>query len=92
MISTEVWLQVEPTFSAYASSNGDRSVTKIRVANVTSRRPTGRAKAGTMVMRLKLNVPEAAFKPLAPVVTIEVPSDMLLNADDVNVVVESPEE
>ena len=91
MVSTEVWLQVEPTFSNYIDRNGDRSVTKIRVVNCTARRPTGRAKAGTMVMRLNLRVPAAAFKPLAPTVTIEVPENMVLSADAINVEVDNPE-
>lgn len=71
MIETTVWLTLEPRFSSY----GDRPVTGMRVAKMTTKRPTS---GGRPAVRLTMRLPAAAFKPLAPDVTIEVPEECLV--------------
>ena len=73
MVDATVWLTLEPTFYKYGPSsdlpNG------MRVAKMTTKRPTS---GNRPCVKLTMRLPAAAFKPLAPDVTIEVPEEALV--------------
>jgi hypothetical protein len=70
MASTTVFLTLQPQWNKYLP---DR-VAGMRVSKITQKRPdqpTG------PVIKLTLSLPDAAFKPLAPEVVIEVPPEAI---------------
>lgn len=88
-IQTTCYLQVVPTYSAYRKdANGEREVESIAVKSVTQRKPSKALNAGGVVVKMRLRLPRAAFKPLAPSVVIDIPLDMLVQPDEVEAVVE----
>lgn len=74
MAETTVYLQIEPEFSSYRDADGNQRVTGMRVTKMVKKSP-GRI-SGVMV-KLRLRIPDAAFKPLAPTVTVDVPESAL---------------
>lgn len=44
-----------------------------------------------MLLKVNVKLPEAAFLPLAPTIEIDVPEEMLVTADAVQVTVQPPE-
>lgn len=75
MAEATVYLHVEPSWSRYSRDlNGDPKLAGIKVARVTQTRPK---KISGVVVKLKLCIPDAAFKPLSPEVVIDVPESAL---------------
>jgi hypothetical protein len=71
----KVYLQLEPVWSTYRRDDaGGRAVDHLKVTKVLKNRPE---RITGVVVELRLRVPDAAFKPLAPVVTIDVPESAL---------------
>lgn len=71
-VETTVYLVLEPKFGNYP--HDDRPVVGMTVARMTKSKPE---RATGPVIKLKLSLPAAAFEPLAPTVTIEVPEGAL---------------
>jgi hypothetical protein len=84
MVETEAWLVLEPSFS---KRGGELVATSMRITGVRKNRPES---TRDPVVKLKLRIPARAFAPLAPVVTIEVPEDLLVIPEP-EVTVEVPE-
>lgn len=76
MVETTFYVQLVPTFRQGYSSSGEAAlkVRSITVGSVTKKRPP---KPKAPVVQLKLRLPAAAFLPLAPEVTIEVPENAI---------------
>lgn len=70
MATTTVFLTVEPQFHRY---NPDR-VAGCTVTNMTKNRPK---RSTGVVVALELRIPDAAFLPLRPMVTVDVPQEAL---------------
>lgn len=68
MLQTTVWLTLEPR---WRRSGDDMTASGFTVTKATKNRPEGTAP----VVRMNLRLPAAAFAPLAPTVTIEVPEE-----------------
>jgi len=85
MATATCWLRIEPEWSNYyRDDSGNYSLRAIKVAGVTQKRPV--MHRGTVV-QLKISIPDQAFKPLRPEVTIEIPAEALNFTPDVQVVV-----
>lgn len=84
---TTVYLTLTPKWSRYRDREGNPHLRGMTVANMTKTRPK---QAKGPVVKLTLRVPEAAFKPLAPTVVIDVPESAL--DYEPTVTVELPEE
>lgn len=75
MAETTVYLTVEPVWNRYFKDHdGHPKLQSIRVTKMTQNRPSKIAGVG---VTLKLRIPDAAFKPLAPTVVIDVPEGAL---------------
>jgi len=76
MAKTTFYVQIEPTFGRY---NWDKDkLTGIKAKSVTQSRPTqAKGRSGSIVVKLTLDIPDAAFMPLAPEAVITVPSEMV---------------
>lgn len=74
MAETTVYLEIEPQWSRWTNSNGDRNLTGIRVVRTLQKRPT---RMSGVVVALNLRLPDAAFKPLQPKVVVDVPETAL---------------
>jgi hypothetical protein len=69
MARTACYLQILPRFGYRG-----QSVYSISAQRVTTRKPNPPI-AGALVVRLTLEIPDAAFLPLAPAATIVIPAD-----------------
>ena len=69
------YVQVEPVWSRWVESNGLKSVESLRAVSITKKKPD-RPRGGTVLVKLTLRVPDAAFMPLRPEAVIVVPEDM----------------
>lgn len=67
-LTTTAYLVLRPSFSSYTGN-----VSSFHVEAVRKKRPTGGAASNAVVLALTLRMPEAAFEPLRPEVTITVP-------------------
>lgn len=74
MAETTVYLQIEPEWSHWTDSNGDRTVRGMKVTKMTKNRPD---RISGVVVKLSLRIPDGAFKPLAPAVVVDVPESAL---------------
>ena len=83
---TTAYLVLRPTYTPWSP----KRVNGFTVGGVRKKRPTGKAAAGSIVMALSLKMPAAAFEPLQPEVTIEVPEGAYDLVPEVDVIV--PEE
>lgn len=70
MVSTTLFVELEAVWSPY----GEPRAIGMRVVNTTKKKPKN---AAGPVVELTLRLPAAAFDPLRPVVTIEVPESAL---------------
>jgi hypothetical protein len=66
------YVQLEPEFAGYT---GERRVWGVKAVNITQKRP-GRPKPGTVVVKLTVRVPEAAFLPLQPEAIVTIPETL----------------
>lgn len=82
MAETTVYLTVEPLWSRWKGPDGHPGLASIRVTKMTQKRPTKITGVG---VTLTLRIPDAAFKPLAPTVVIDVPEEALDYQPDVTV-------
>ena len=69
-VDATFYAQVEPEWSTYITSNGERALRGAKVVTITQKKPT-RPKGGTVLVKLTIRVPESAFMPLRP----EAPED-----------------
>lgn len=75
-VKVPVYLQVEPELSPYG--RGELAVSDVRdakVVNATQARPK-KPKPGTIVVKVTLEVPKAAFLPLAPEALVVIPESL----------------
>ncbi len=72
---TTVYLQVEPKFHQWYASD-DPTVSSVSVVRFTQKRPA-KQKPGTVMVKLTLRIPDAAFMPLRPEAVVEVGSDLV---------------
>jgi hypothetical protein len=71
----KIYLQLEPVWCRYKrDGSGQPAVDHLKVTKVLQKRPD---RITGVVVELRLRVPDAAFKPLAPVVTIDIPEEAL---------------
>lgn len=87
-VDATFYAQVEPEFSRYADREGNRSVVAAKVVTITQKRPQ-RPRGGTVLVKLTLRVPEAAFLPLRPEAIVVIPEDMTVTTP-VEVIAEEP--
>lgn len=78
-VDATFYAQVEPEWSRWANSRGERSLVGAKVVTITQKRPT-RQRGGTVLVKLTIRVPEAAFLPLRPEAIVVVPEDMTVTA------------
>lgn len=72
--TAEFYVQLEPTWG-WARAGDDKPVRTIRAVGITQKRPV-RPKSGTVVVKLAVEVPDAAFYPLRPEATVVIPSSL----------------
>ncbi len=87
-VDATFYAQVEPEWSTYITSNGERALRGAKVVTITQKKPT-RPKGGTVLVKLTIRVPESAFMPLRPEAIVVVPEDMV-QTNPIVVEVESP--
>lgn len=75
MAETAIYLQVEPVWHQWRKdANGDPVLGSMRVTKTLKSRPD---KVTGVLVKLRLRIPDGAFKPLSPTVTIDVPEPAL---------------
>lgn len=72
-IQATAYLQVEPEWSY----NGEH-VTGAKVVRLTQRSPGANQRGGTVLVKITVDVPEGAFKPMEPEVVITIPEGMTI--------------
>jgi hypothetical protein len=87
-VDATFYAQVEPEWSRYVShQTGLRDVRGAKVVTITQKRPE-RHRGGTVLVKLTIRVPEAAFQPLRPE-AIVIPEDMTVTTP-VEAIAEDP--
>lgn len=66
--------QVEPEWG-HAWGDQEKPVRSIKVVGITQKRPA-KPKSGTVVVKLAIEIPDAAFYPLRPEATIIIPETL----------------
>lgn len=74
-VDATFYAQVEPEWQNYVKPDGTRNLWGAKVVNITQKRPN-RPKGGTVLVKLTIRVPEAAFQPLRPEAVVVIPEDM----------------
>lgn len=74
VLRTAFFVQLEPEF-ARSYITGEDIVRSVKAVNITQKRP-GRPKPGTVVVKLTVEVPAAAFLPLRPEAVITIPAEL----------------
>lgn len=74
MATTRCYLRIEPVWR-HTWGEDEPRLQEIKVTGVTQKRP--RTTQNGCVVELSLSVPDAAFKPLRPKVTIDIPPEAL---------------
>lgn len=74
MATARCFLRIEPVWR-HSFYEDEPRLQEIKVTGVTQKRP--RIAQNGCVVELSLSVPDAAFKPLRPQVTIEIPPEAL---------------
>jgi hypothetical protein len=68
----------EPVFSKWArDKDGDPRLDSFRVTKVLQTRPVGTLKAGSLAVKLTMEIPDRAFAPLRPEVNIVIPEELV---------------
>lgn len=83
------YIQVEPVWSRYTDSDGERSLVGIRAVGLTQKRSSTRN--GVVQAKLTLRMPEGAFKTFKPEAVIVVPESMLTTNAPIQVEATDPE-
>lgn len=87
-VDATFYAQVQPEWG-YASYAGDeRPIRTAKVVGITQKRPD-RPKSGTVLVKLTLRIPAAAFYPLRPEAVVIVPESMT-ETTPVEVVADDP--
>jgi hypothetical protein len=73
--SATFFVQLEAEWGHWANADGERPVWGAKAVNITQKRPS-RPKPGTVVVKLTVEVPEAAFLPLRPEAVITIPAEL----------------
>jgi hypothetical protein len=73
------YVQVEPNWSRWTDSHGERSLRGIRAVLLTQNKPA-KPRPRVVVTKLTVRVPDAAFLPLRPEVVIVVPEDLVVTS------------
>lgn len=68
------YAQVEPVWSRWRT-NGEHTVQGAKVVRLTQAKPA-KQMGGTVLVKLTLRIPEAAFLPLRPEAVVVIPEDM----------------
>ncbi|AIY15812.1 hypothetical protein GUY44_07585 [Pimelobacter simplex] len=87
-VDATFYAQVEPEWGNYIDSDGNRSIHGAKVTTITQKRPQ-RPRGGTVLVKLTIRVPQAAFQPLRPEAIVVIPEDMTA-VTPVEVVAEDP--
>lgn len=75
-VDATFYAQVEPEWSHYASRlTGEKTVQGAKVVTITQGKPQ-KQRSGTVLVKLTIRVPEAAFLPLRPEAIVVIPEDM----------------
>lgn len=75
-VDATFYAQVEPEWSSYVTSRtGEREVVRAKVVSITQGRPRRQA-PNTVLTKLTLRVPKAAFMPLRPEAIVVIPESM----------------
>lgn len=82
------YAQVEPEWGRWRDKNGDLNIVGAKVARMTQKRPESPI-GGTVLVKLTIRVPNAAFLPLRPAAVVVIPEDMT-ETNPVEVVAENP--
>lgn len=74
-VETSFYVVLEPKWSTwYKDADGEPVLDSVRAARMTKSRPTN---THGLVAKIKVRTPGRAFMPLRPVVTIDIPGDLL---------------
>jgi hypothetical protein len=77
-VTARVFAQVKPTFGTrYDSAQGQHLPTVTSITIVSTTKSRSPAKAGCVVVELKLDFPEQAFLPLQPTAVITIPDNFV---------------
>lgn len=71
------YVQIEPEWSRWTDSRGERSLRGIKAVLLTQNKPA-KPRPGVVVTKLTVRVPASAFLPLRPEVVIVVPEDLVV--------------
>lgn len=74
-VDADFYAQVEPEWGNYRNSEGLRSLRGAKVVTITQKRPQ-KQRGGTVLVKLTIRVPNAAFMPLRPEAIVVIPEDM----------------
>lgn len=88
-VDATFYAQVEPEWSRYVDHRGLRTLNGAKVTTITQKRPQ-RPKGGTVLVKLTIRIPEAAFQPLRPQAIVVIPEDMTV-VSPIEVAAEDPE-
>lgn len=69
------YLQVEPDWGYYVKKDSPGDVRGARIVRATQKRPD-KPIAGTVLVKVTIRVPKAAFLPLRPEAIVVIPEDM----------------
>lgn len=84
------YLQIEPEWGHYVDRDtGERKVWGAKAVGITQKRPS-KPKAGSVVVKLSVEIPEGAFLPLRPEAVITIP-ESLTQPYPIEVTAEDPE-
>lgn len=85
MAEATVYLQVEPVWKTGYFANGPDGLPQLESIKVTKMTQSRPKKISGVGVTLKLRIPDAAFKPLAPTVIIDIPEEVLSYEPEVTV-------
>lgn len=83
------YVQVEPQWSTWRNHNGEHNLIGAKAVALTQKRPTGRQKPGTIMTKMTMRIPNAAFLPLRPEAIVVIPEDMVV-AEPIEAIAEDP--
>lgn len=83
-----MWIEIEPRYARW-NSELLRGMAAVRM---THTRPPSNVEAPNVVVRLNLEIPDAAFIPLCPVIDVDVPADLVRASLPVTVTAAEPGE
>jgi hypothetical protein len=88
-VDATFFAQVEPEWGAYDRTLDQRMPRAAKVVALTQKRPD-RPRPNTVIVKLTVRVPKAAFLPLRPEAVVVIPEDMVVANEPVEVTAEDP--